>query len=80
MATYSLARVKGTIHNVRSRFECELLEDGIGIAKVVRPGSVTGFFEGMKFKFYITNAKYRFQDFCNALSMEETVEALNGRL
>jgi len=53
-----------------------LLEDGIQIAKITRAGLQEGYIAETQFKFFTQGAEGRFQDFCDSLSMTETVEAL----
>lgn len=57
----------------------ELMEDGVAVARVVR-GRIVGrrFVEPPKAKFYTERARDRFDEFCDALSISEGLEALGA--
>lgn len=74
MATYTVDRVIGNYYIRTRKLEFYILEDGIAIAKVTRPQ----YGHELKFKWYTDRAQFRFMDFANACSMEETCEALLG--
>jgi hypothetical protein len=54
----------------------ELLENGIIIATFKRGATVDHFVPPIEYKFRSEASKYRFDDFADSLSIEETIEAL----
>lgn len=68
--TYRIGNPSNKDFYATKRLTFDVLEDGIAIARATRSGGE------LQFKFYSDRAMYRFQDFCDSLSMNETCEAL----
>lgn len=76
---YTLSAVKGnSFYDYSRRLEFDILEDGIAIARVTRKARTMygQWIPSMDFKFYTDASRYRFQDCCDSISMEEACEAL----
>lgn len=58
---------------LRVGFKGHLTEDGIQVASVQRNASSI---RDYKVKWFTERAYYRFQDFCNCESVDETLEAI----
>ena len=62
----------------RGAIKAQLAENGSVIAEVRRPAPGRLILPYEVTKFYSDRARCRFDDFCNCLSMGETIEAISG--